>query len=33
MCWVALDRGIRLADRLGADDRIDDWRRDGGADP
>ena len=26
MCWVALDRGIRLADRLGAGRRIDDWQ-------
>ena len=25
MCWVALDRGIRLADRLGAGSRVDDW--------
>jgi GH15 family glucan-1,4-alpha-glucosidase len=27
MCWVALDRAIALADRLGARDRVDDWKR------
>lgn len=27
MCWVALDRAVRLADRLAATDRIDDWAR------
>ncbi|CAN5747178.1 glycoside hydrolase family 15 protein [soil metagenome] len=27
MCWVALDRAILLADRLGAKDRIDEWAR------
>ena len=26
MCWVALDRGIYLADRLGAQDRIERWK-------
>lgn len=27
LCWVALDRAIRLADRLDADDRVGRWRR------
>jgi GH15 family glucan-1,4-alpha-glucosidase len=27
MCWVALDRAIRLADVLDADHRVDDWER------
>ena len=27
MCWVALDRAIKLADRFDATDRIDDWTR------
>ncbi len=27
MCWVALDRGIALAGRLRAGDRVDAWRR------
>jgi alpha,alpha-trehalase len=27
MCWVALDRAIALADRLGATDRVADWTR------
>ena len=27
MCWVALDRAIALGDRLGAGDRIGDWKR------
>jgi GH15 family glucan-1,4-alpha-glucosidase len=27
MCWVALDRAIRLADRLGAQDRVEWWGR------
>jgi GH15 family glucan-1,4-alpha-glucosidase len=27
LCWVALDRGIRLADRLDAEDRVARWRR------
>jgi len=26
MCWVALDRAIRLADKLGAEDRVEGWR-------
>jgi len=26
MCWVALDRAIRLSDRLGATDRVERWR-------
>jgi len=26
MCWVALDRAIALADRLGANERVDDWK-------
>ncbi|GAA3732386.1 glycoside hydrolase family 15 protein [Spinactinospora alkalitolerans] len=26
MCWVALDRGIKLADRLGADASMDRWK-------
>lgn len=26
MCWVALDRGIALADRIGAADRVDFWK-------
>ncbi|HEX6683593.1 MAG TPA: glycoside hydrolase family 15 protein [Candidatus Limnocylindrales bacterium] len=25
MCWVALDRAIKLAGRLGADDRVEGW--------
>src|SRR3569833_2080890 len=27
MCWVALDRALALAGRLGAEDRVDAWRR------
>src|SRR5207244_1151958 len=27
MCWVALDRAIALAERLGATDRVDRWKR------
>jgi GH15 family glucan-1,4-alpha-glucosidase len=27
MCWVALDRAIALAERLGAEDRVSEWRR------
>ena len=27
MCWVALDRAIGLAGRLGAEDRVATWRR------
>ncbi len=27
MCWVALDRAISLADRLGATGRVDGWKR------
>ncbi len=27
MCWVALDRAIALADRLGAQERVPSWRR------
>jgi GH15 family glucan-1,4-alpha-glucosidase len=27
MCWVAVDRAIRLAGRLGAEERIEDWTR------
>ncbi|MDI1462492.1 glycoside hydrolase family 15 protein [Catellatospora sp. KI3] len=27
MCWVALDRAIRLADRLGSADRVPAWTR------
>ena len=27
MCWVALDRAIALADRLGATDRVDGWKQ------
>ncbi len=27
MCWVALDRAIKLADVLGAQDRVPDWQR------
>jgi GH15 family glucan-1,4-alpha-glucosidase len=27
MCWVALDRSIRLAPQLGAEDRVEGWRR------
>jgi GH15 family glucan-1,4-alpha-glucosidase len=26
MCWVALDRAISLADRLGAQDRVSSWK-------
>lgn len=26
MCWLALDRGLELAELLGAEDRVDDWR-------
>ena len=27
MCWVALDRAIALAERIGAQDRVDHWNR------
>jgi alpha,alpha-trehalase len=27
MCWVALDRAIELAHMIGADDRVDGWKR------
>jgi GH15 family glucan-1,4-alpha-glucosidase len=27
MCWVALDRAIRLADQIGAADRVGDWKK------
>ena len=27
MCWVALDRGIRLAELLGAQDKVPGWQR------
>jgi alpha,alpha-trehalase len=27
MCWLALDRAVALADRLGAADRVDSWVR------
>ena len=27
MCWVALDRAIYLADQLGANDRLDSWKK------
>jgi alpha,alpha-trehalase len=27
MCWVALDRAVALADRLGATDRVERWKR------
>ena len=27
MCWVALDRAVRLAPQLGAGDRVNAWRR------
>ena len=27
MCWVALDRAIALADRIGATDRVDSWMK------
>ncbi|MEX1263351.1 MAG: glycoside hydrolase family 15 protein [Actinomycetota bacterium] len=27
MCWVTLDRAIELADRIGAQDRVDAWAR------
>ena len=27
MCWVALDRAITLADRIGAGDRVEGWKR------
>jgi GH15 family glucan-1,4-alpha-glucosidase len=26
MCWVALDRAIELADKIGASHRVDDWK-------
>lgn len=26
MCWVALDRALQIADVIGAEDRVDDWR-------
>ncbi|WP_016906294.1 glycoside hydrolase family 15 protein [Streptomyces xiaopingdaonensis] len=28
MCWVALDRALRLADRIGARHRVEGWKRD-----
>jgi GH15 family glucan-1,4-alpha-glucosidase len=31
MCWVALDRAVRLAETLGGDPRIDRWREEGAA--
>jgi alpha,alpha-trehalase len=27
MCWVALDRAVALADRLGASDRVEAWKQ------
>ena len=27
MCWVALDRAIKMADRIGAGSRVEDWAR------
>jgi alpha,alpha-trehalase len=27
MCWVALDRGVALADRLDASDRVEGWKQ------
>jgi GH15 family glucan-1,4-alpha-glucosidase len=27
MCWVAVDRGCRLADRIGDDHRLDNWTK------
>jgi GH15 family glucan-1,4-alpha-glucosidase len=27
MCWVAVDRGCRLADRIGDDDRLERWAK------
>ncbi len=27
MCWVALDRAVLLADRIGAEDRVDVWTK------
>src|SRR5207244_10029381 len=27
MCWVALDRAVAIADRIGAADRADTWKR------
>ena len=27
MCWVALDRAIALAGKLGAEDRLEGWQR------
>ena len=33
MCWVALDRGCRLADRIGDEDRLERWSEVAEADP
>ncbi len=27
MCWVALDRAVALAGKIGADDRVEEWQR------
>lgn len=27
MCWVALDRAVKLADRLGSQDRVEEWQK------
>ena len=33
MCWVALDRAVALADRLGASSRVEAWKQTQRPDP